>query len=235
MKVSIVIPAYNEEGSIEKTIKSLLSQSYKDFEIIVVDNNSKDKTREIASKYVKTVNESKQGYIFAVRRGIEETHGEILTICDADSIYPKRWLEKMIKSFKRENIVAVYGTAMFYDINEFTASASLIFYTIFLWLSKLLGLDNTAGFNFLFRREFYVKSGGYDPNWKWGSPDIDLGRRLKKFGKVKLRNKIVFTSARRFKKGGFLNTTKMFIDMWRQMLKNKNPDMSYDEYNKTRK
>lgn len=54
MKVSIVIPAYNEEKSIEKTIKTLLNQSYKDFEIIVVDNNSKDKTYEITSKYVKT-------------------------------------------------------------------------------------------------------------------------------------------------------------------------------------
>ncbi|HEU23710.1 MAG: glycosyltransferase family 2 protein [Athalassotoga sp.] len=235
MKVSIVIPAYNEEASIERTIKSLLNQTYRDFEIIVVDNNSKDKTREIASRYVRTVNETKQGYIFAVRRGIEETNGEILTICDADSIYPKKWLEKMVKSFKKKDIVAVYGTAMFYDTNKFMSLISLVSYTVFLWLSKFLGLDNTAGFNFLFRRESYLESGGYDPNWKWGSPDIDLGRRLKKFGKIKLRNVIVMTSARRFKKGGFLKTTKMFIGMWRQMLKNKTPDISYDEYNKARK
>lgn len=234
MKVSIVIPAYNEEKSIEKTIKTLLNQSYKDFEIIVVDNNSKDKTYEIASKYVKTVNESKQGYIFAVKRGIEETHNEILTICDADSLYPRRWLEKMVKSFNDKRVVATYGTAMFYDTNKFTALVSLVFYTVFLWISKMLGLDNTAGFNFLFRREAYNAIGGYDENWKWGSPDIDLGRRLKKIGKIRLRNKIVFTSARRFKKGGFLNTTKMFLRMWRQMLKNKNPTVSYDEYNKTR-
>lgn len=235
MKVSIVIPAYNEEKSIEKTIKSLLNQSYKNFEIIVVDNNSKDKTREIASKYVKTINESRQGYIFAVRRGIAETNGEILTICDADSIYPKKWLEKMLKSFKNENVVSSYGTATFYDTNKFSGFFSLIFYTVFLWTSKFLGLDNTAGFNFIFKRASYEKSGGYDADWKWGSPDIDLGRKLKKIGKIKLRNVMVFTSARRFKKGGFLKTTRMFLGMWRQMLKNKNPDISYDEYNKTRK
>ncbi len=234
MKVSIVIPAYNEEKSIERTIKSLMNQTYRDVEIIVVDNNSKDKTFEIASKYVKTINEPKQGYIFAVKRGIGATSGEIVTVCDADSIYPKKWLQKMLKSFKKEKIVAVYGTAMFYDTGKFMAFISLISYTVFLWISKFLGLDNTAGFNFLFRREAYNKAGGYDENWKWGSPDIDLGKRLKKFGKVKLRNKIVFTSARRFKKGGFINTLRMFLKMWRQMLKNKNPDVSYEDYNKTR-
>lgn len=235
MKVSIIIPAYNEEESIERTIKSLLNQSYKDFEIVVVDNNSKDKTREIASKYVKTVTESRQGYIFAVMRGVQETSGEILTICDADSIYPKKWLEKMMKSFKKKSVVATYGTAMFYDTGKFMVFASLILYTMFLWFSKFLSLDNTAGFNFLFTRDSYLKTGGYDPNWKWGSPDIDLGRRLKKFGKIKLRNVVVMTSARRFKKGGFIKTTKMFISMWRQMLKDKKPSIDYDQYNQTRR
>ncbi len=55
----------------------------------------KDKTKEIASKYVKTITETKQGYIFAVKRGINETTAEIVTICDADSIYPLNWLHSM--------------------------------------------------------------------------------------------------------------------------------------------
>lgn len=235
LKVSIVIPAYNEEENIEKTLKSLLNQTYKNFEIIVVDNNSKDKTKEIASKYANIITETKQGYIYAVKRGVNETSGEILTICDADSIYPPKWLEKMVKSFNNERVVAVYGTARFYDAGKLMAFVSVISYSLFLIVSKLFGLDNTAGFNFLFRRDAYEKTGGYDENWKWGSPDIEFGSRLRKIGKVKLSLTTVKTSSRRFKKGGFLKTTKIFLGMWRKMLKNEKPTLSYKEYNQNRR
>ncbi len=235
LKVSIIIPAYNEEENIEKTLKSLLNQTYKNFEIIVVDNNSKDKTKEIASKYANTITETKQGYIHAVKRGVNETNGDVLTICDADSIYPSKWLEKTLKPFNNNHIVAVYGTAKFYDAGKFMAFVSLISYSLFLIVSKIFGLDNTAGFNFLFRRDAYEKVGGYDEDWKWGSPDIEFGKKLKKAGKVKLNLIAVETSSRRFKKGGFLKTTKMFLGMWRKMLKNEKPTLSYKEYNQNRR
>ncbi len=235
MKVSIVIPAYNEEENIESTIKSLLNQTYKNFEITVVDNNSKDRTKEIAERYVRTVTETKQGYIHAVIRGIQETDGEIIAVCDADSIYSKKWLEKMVKHFKDPEIVAVYGTAYFKDTNVFMKILSYFVYTIFLVYSKLRGLDNTAGFNFVYRRDAYNKVGGYDPNWKWASPDIDLGKRLKKVGKLKLVLVAVGSSSRRFKKNGYLKTAKMFLNNWKDMLKKDRPEVSYDEYNKTSK
>ncbi len=235
LKVSIVIPAYNEEKNIEKTLKSLLNQTYKNVEIVVVDNNSKDRTKEIASKYANTITETKQGYIYAVKRGISETDGEILTICDADSFYPSKWLEKMVRSFNNDRVVAVYGSAEFYDTGKFMALISIISYSLFLIISKLFDLDNTAGFNFLFRRDAYEKVGGYDENWKWGSPDIEFGRRLRKMGKVRLSLIAVKTSSRRFKKGGFFKTTRMFLSMWRKMLKNEKPTLSYKEYNQNRR
>jgi len=235
LKVSIVIPAYNEEETIEKTIKSLLGQTYDNFDITVIDNNSKDRTGEIAGKLVRTILETRQGYIFAVKRGIAETDGEILTICDADSVYPPDWLSVMIKKFEKKNVVAVYGTARFHDTGWFTSFVSLIAYSTFLLLSKFLGLDNTAGFNFLFRRDAYNSVGGYNEDWKWGSPDIEFGKRLGRIGRVKLKFKAVKTSSRRFKKGGFLKTTRMFLAMWRQMLRNEAPEVSYEDYNKTRR
>lgn len=235
LKVSIVVPAYNEEETIEKTIDSLLSQTYENFDITVVDNNSKDKTGEISKKLVRTILETRQGYIFAVKRGIAETDGEILTICDADSIYPPDWLSVMVKTFEKKNVVAVYGTARFHDTGWFTSFVSLLAYSTFLVVSKLLGLDNTAGFNFLFRRDAYNSVGGYNENWKWGSPDIEFGKRLGSIGRVKLKLKAVKTSSRRFKKGGFLKTTKMFLTMWRQMLRNETPKVGYEDYNKSRR
>lgn len=235
LKVSIIIPAYNEEKTIARTIKSLKAQSYKNFEIIVVDNNSKDRTKEIASRYVKTITEKKQGYISAVKRGVSEATGDILTFCDADSFYKKNWLKKMITAFKDKRTVAVYGTAMFYDTNIIMSLLSTFLYSVFLIFSKILGLDNTAGFNFLFRKSAYETVGGYDENWKFGSPDIEFGARLKKLGKVSLKMTIVMTSSRRFKKGGFLKTTKMFLKMWKSMLAHQAPKVSYEEYNNTRR
>ncbi|MCD6238576.1 MAG: glycosyltransferase family 2 protein [Thermotogae bacterium] len=235
LKVSIVIPAYNEEKSIERTLKSLLKQTYPEYEVVVVNNNSKDRTKEIAQKYVRVIDEYKQGYMFAVRRGIEETDGEVITICDADSIYPGHWIERMVKPLGCKGTVATYGTSGFYDTGFFMRIFSLVVYTVFLWISKLFGLDNTAGFNFVFLRKAYEEVGGYDLNWRWGSPDIELGNRLKKVGKVKLVHTIVKTSSRRFRKGGFGKTAKMFLHLWWQMVKHKRPDISYEDYNKTRR
>jgi len=234
-RVSIVIPAYNEEESIEKTILSLLHQTYDNFEMIVIDNNSTDRTREIAEKYVKVVTEKEQGYIHAVIRGIKETSGEIVTVCDADTIYPRNWLKEMMKPFSRNDVVAVYGSAMFKDTNIFMKVFSYLSYSLFLVVSKMLGLDNTAGFNFLFRREAYEKVGGYRKDWRWASPDIELGKRLKMVGKVVLKLRPVYTSSRRFKKGGYLKTATMFCKLWWCMLRNREPALDYKEYNKSRK
>ncbi len=236
MKVSIIIPAYNEEENIEKTIRSLMEQTYEDYEIIVVNNNSKDRTQEIAEKLVRTVNEEKQGYMHAVQRGIDETDGELVTICDADSIYSKNWLQRMVKPFEKDpETVATYGIGAFADSSSFSKFFSTIFYTLFLWFSKLCGLDNTAGFNFVYKREAYIKSGGYDTSWTLGGPDVEFGNRLKKYGKVKLVHTVVGTSSRRFKKNGFFKTLRMFAHIWWSLVRHKKPKISYEEYNKTRK
>ncbi|NIA04224.1 MAG: glycosyltransferase [Nitrospiraceae bacterium] len=234
-KVSIIIPAYNEEKTIARTIKSILNQTYKNYEILVVNNNSKDKTEEIAKRYVRVITEKQQGYIPTVISGIKHTTGKIISICDADSYYPKKWLEKMLKSFNKKKVVGVYGSARFYDTNIFLSYISYLIYSTFLIISRVLGVDNAAGFNFLFSRKAYEKSKGYNINWKWASPDIELAQRLKKYGKLKLRLTYVYTSSRRFKKSGFIKTSLMFLKAWYSMLKKKAPNISYKEYNAQRK
>ncbi len=234
VKVSIIVPAYNEEENIEATLKSLLSQTYKNYEIIVVDNNSKDRTKEIAQKYVRMVTETKQGYIYAVIRGVEETDGEIITICDADSIYPKNWLEKMVKPFEDPEVVATYGTTIFKDGNIIVKALSYIIFTGFLLAIQPFGLHSTPGFNFVMRRDAYLKVGGYRPDWKWAVPDLELGKRLSKVGKLKLVLTVVRTSSRRFKKNGYWKTTMMFYKSWKDIVKHDRPLMSYEEYNATR-
>lgn len=86
LKVSVVIPCYNEEKNIGKVINSIPKGV---FEIIVVDNNSTDKTSEIARKMgAKVVREERKGYGFALKKGIKEAKGDIIVTLDGDGQHP---------------------------------------------------------------------------------------------------------------------------------------------------
>lgn len=119
MKVSIVIPAYNEELYIEACLSSLTSQEIPADEIIVVNNNSKDKTVDIAKKFhVKIVTEKEQGMIPARNRGFNEAQYEIIAQTDADTIVPPDWIKKIKKHFQDKKLVGLSGPGDFYEVPE---------------------------------------------------------------------------------------------------------------------
>ncbi|HEX8932548.1 MAG TPA: glycosyltransferase family A protein, partial [Patescibacteria group bacterium] len=100
MKISVIIPAYNEEKYIGACIESLLKQNRLPDEIIVVNNNSTDQTAAIASQYpVKVINEKEQGITPARNRGLNEAQYDIIARTDADTILPPDWIEKIKKHF----------------------------------------------------------------------------------------------------------------------------------------
>ena len=236
MKVSIIVPAYNEEDSIAQTLKSLRNQTYQDREIVVIDNNSTDKTNQIAQKYAdKVILEKEQGYVHAVRRGAQKAQGELITFCDADSVYPEKWLTKAVSKFSPD-IVVVYGGCYSIDDNKLVSFLIAVGFAKFLIISKLLGLDNTCGYNFIIRKSAYDKVGGYNAAYQQMSPDVELGQRLKKIGKLKLVPSLrVGTSTRRFKKGGGLKTLRIYAQAWWSMVRGKPPETDYAKYNKEAK
>lgn len=95
--VSLVLPAYNEEASIVQVIKDFLKTGVVD-EIIVVDNNSKDATVELArkTKKVKVVQEKKQGYGYAIWKGLKVARGDLLVTCDADNTYRATDIKRLL-------------------------------------------------------------------------------------------------------------------------------------------
>jgi glycosyltransferase involved in cell wall biosynthesis len=110
MKISVVIPAYNEEKYIGKCLQSVLDQEEKPDEIIVVDNNCTDKTVEIAQKFgARIVKERKQGMIFARNAGFNAAQYEIIARTDADATLPKDWVSKIKKAFKDPELGALSG------------------------------------------------------------------------------------------------------------------------------
>lgn len=95
--VSVIIPSYNEEKNIEDCIKSMLDQSYKNLELILVDDGSTDKTKEIIKKFPVTLLEQKhQGPGNARNYGAREAKGEILVFMDADMTFSKDFLEDLM-------------------------------------------------------------------------------------------------------------------------------------------
>jgi len=101
--ISIIIPTYNEERYLPKLLKSIRAQKFNDYEIIVADNNSQDKTASIAEKYnchvVKGGRPAK-----ARNNGAKIAKGEYLLFLDADVILPKNFLYKAIKEFQEKKI-----------------------------------------------------------------------------------------------------------------------------------
>ena len=102
-KFSIITISYNSESSIERTIKSVLSQSYKNYEYIVVDGGSIDKTIDIIKQYeplfegrMKWVSEPDKGIYNAMNKGVSRSDGDIIGIVNSDDWLEEESLQKII-------------------------------------------------------------------------------------------------------------------------------------------
>jgi glycosyltransferase involved in cell wall biosynthesis len=117
MKISLVIPVYNEEKYIENCLKSIAKQKVKPDEVIVVNNNSTDATVSIVEKYpfVKILTEQKQGMIPARNAGFNAAQYEVIARCDADTRLPPNWIARIRRNFESSQIDALTGLIQFYD------------------------------------------------------------------------------------------------------------------------
>ena len=116
MKISILIPCYNEEKTIEKIINKILDLKDLNLEIIIVDDNSTDSSRSIINTKLKDkihkiiLNDNNYGKGYSIRKGIEAATGEVLIIQDADLEYDPKDYEKLLEPFKLGVADVVYGS-----------------------------------------------------------------------------------------------------------------------------
>lgn len=110
MSISVIVPLYNKEKNIYDTINSVLEQTYKDFEIIVIDDGSTDNSSEIVKKMQKKDNRIKYYYIEnsgvanARNQGIIKANGEYISFLDADDRWHPEFLSKMFNSINNGNV-----------------------------------------------------------------------------------------------------------------------------------
>ena len=116
MKVSIITPSYNSEKYISETIESVLTQTYKNWEMIIVDDASSDDSLQIIEQYAQKddrikVIKSKQnmGPAKARNRAIEEAKGKYIAFLDSDDVWFPEKLEKQIKFLTENSLVLTYS------------------------------------------------------------------------------------------------------------------------------
>ena len=117
--VSIIIPTYNRAGLISECIESVLRQTYKDFEIIVVDDGSDDNTEDILKVFkdtIKYIRQENAGVSAARNRGIRESSGRYVAFLDSDDIWLEDKLELQTDFLeKNPDIVMVCGNGIYLD------------------------------------------------------------------------------------------------------------------------
>lgn len=198
--LSIIIPTLNEEKSLPLVLENLKKQTFKDFEIIVADAGSKDKTIEIAKSFGCIV--TKGGLPAKGRNeGAKVAKGDFFLFLDSDHIFmPNDFLEKLLKEFKRRKL----------DIASFPISVQgnwldgLVF-----WLyNNMVNLTQYfiahAYSSALVRREVHEKMGGYDEKIMFAE-DQSYAKHASKIGKFGFINiEPIITSFRRIKRDGRL-------------------------------
>ena len=115
MKFSVVIPLYNKEHYIEATIRSVLSQTCQDFEVIVVDDGSTDGSAEIVESFgsplVRLIRQENRGVSAARNRAMREATGEWVALLDGDDMWGAEYLATVAEMIERWPKCGAYGTA----------------------------------------------------------------------------------------------------------------------------
>lgn len=205
--LSIIIPTLNEEEYLPILLSQIKKQNFSDYEIIVADAGSKDKTVEIAKSFGCTI---VKGGLPAKGRneGAKVAKGDLLLFMDADNIFlPDGFLEKLISEFKKRNL----GVASFpiYPAGNWFDKIAYFLYNS--WAKISQNFLPHATNSILIKKEIFEKVGGFDEEIKIGE-DHDLARRAAKISKFGfIETKPVFTSARRFELEGRILTYGKYI------------------------
>jgi len=203
-KISVIIPTYNYGKYIEKAIDSVLTQTYRDFEIIVVDDGSTDNTREIIeTKYkdkVRYFYQENKGAPAARNKGIEESRGAYLVFLDADDWFASENLEKNVTILENKpEIRWVYSDLILTDVQmNFIGKASDIFgidhnkMNLNVFKSLLLGGNFIPTSVALIAKKSLLEVNGFDETLQVFQ-DYDLFLRLsKKFPPKFINEPLVF-------------------------------------------
>jgi glycosyltransferase len=182
VRISIVTPTFNSEKTIEKNINSVISQKYKNFEHIIIDNLSKDNTINILNRTyedyklsdnLNIISEQDSGISDAFNKGIKVAKGEIIAILNSDDYYfDSNLFEKVIDVFKESEVLFIHGDIKFID----DIYGSNIRKPLLCDIKEAMPYNHPTMF---FRKNVYEQYGDFDITYKYAM-DYELVCRFEK-------------------------------------------------------
>ena len=213
-RFSIVIPAFNEERYLPDCLRSLARQEFAGgVEVVVVDNNSTDRTAAIARSFgAVVVQEDRAGVCWARQRGTSVARGEIVVSTDADTTFDPSWLTRIDRALEQHpSCVAVAGPCQFSEGSpSWAATYPRVLFGAVAAVRRITGrVFYVTATNLAFRREAWP---GYNTQMTQGGDELDLLRRLQRQGPVVFdRRNPTYTSPRRLNQGLAYNLVVTFF------------------------
>jgi glycosyltransferase involved in cell wall biosynthesis len=184
-KVSVVICAYNAERTMDTCLASLADLRYPNYEVLIVNDGSKDRTREIAEQYpgFTLINQPNRGLSVARNVGMQAARGEIVAYTDSDCVVDPDWLTYLVYKFVRGGFVAVGGPN--FPPPEASAVAAYVAASPGGPTHVLLNdevAEHIPGCNMAFTKQALLGVGGFEPIFAAAGDDVDLCWRLQNQG-----------------------------------------------------
>ncbi|MGE5425515.1 MAG: glycosyltransferase [Bacillota bacterium] len=220
--VSIIIPTLNEEHYLPRLLDSIEKQDFKDYEIIVSDAGSQDRTREIAaSRGVKLAADSKIKHPSAQRNaGAAVAKGDILLFLDADSEIGQGFLVDLVSQFGKKQLTGA-GCYIRFNPNNIRYSIYAIISNVICGLKQYGRHPAAVGAGLAALRSAHEKIGGFDLNIKLAE-DYDYCERLAGVGRFRMLESVrLLYSSRRMEKEGFWKTGWTWLRMGLYTLTNR--------------
>lgn len=208
-KLSIIIPTFNEERYLPKLLESIRRQTFTDYEIVVADAHSKDRTREVAQKYGALVVD---GGLPSVgrNRGAVAARGEIIFFLDADVVLgSSRMLERMVDEFEHRKLDI--ATCLLRPLSKSVIDHALYaIYNVYTFAVQKFS-PHIPGFFIFVRRKLHETIDGFDETLDFAE-DHEYARRAAKHGRFGfLRSGFAPVSTRRFDRDGRLSIAVKYL------------------------
>lgn len=187
-KVSVVMSVYNAEKYLEEAIDSILNQTFSDFEFIIINDGSTDRTSEILKGYTDPrliiVNQANMGLTRSLNKAINMVRGEYIARMDSDDISLPERLQMQVAFLHGHPTVGLVGTRVIQidENGEFIAEWSLLAESAYIKTALLIENQFCHG-SVMFRRECIRKVGGYREEFK-RAQDYDLWLRIAEYYEV---------------------------------------------------
>lgn len=190
--VSVIIPMYNSEKTIKKTIDSVLNQDYKNLEIIVIDDGSEDRSYEIVYTLsqlytIKLIKQENKGPSSARNLGIENSNGKFIAFLDSDDYWMNDKISKQLKVFFNNKKIGIVATRV--ENKKYHSKLEGITYKKFLFSIRGFNINTPT---VMIKREVVKEVGYFNESMKYSEDAEYWFRILEKYDGIMINENLVY-------------------------------------------